>query len=64
MLNKIYSQDVWKGNNMYWLLFILWGLNAIIWIINDAIDPDWTRKLCATVSAVNSVVNLLMAISC
>ena len=49
---------------MYWLLFILWGLNAIMWIINDAIVPDWMRKLCATVSAVNSVTNLLMAISC
>ena len=64
MLNKIYSQDVWKGNNMYWLLFILWGLNAIVWVISDRLDPHWTHKLWAILATINSVLNLLMAISC
>ena len=49
---------------MYWLLFILWGLNAIMWKMEEDSDPHWACKLWIILSAVNSVTNLLMAISC
>ena len=49
---------------MYWLLFILWGLSATMQILENDITPHWTYKLLVILSIVNSVANLLMAISC